>query len=168
MKIGFLAPINGFKDYGTIYKAIVKFLIKNGHDVIHPLEFNLSMLNSWSKKERITFFEEYYEKVNNSDLIVAECSYSCVSMGFELAKAIKKGKEVIVLKTKESNKIAKKFTPLYQQKNIHTFEYDSFNVNEILGEALAYNHNFEHRHINRLFTPEMIAKHDRLTGKNSR
>lgn len=30
MKIGFLAPINGMTEYGTVYDAIVAFLTKKG------------------------------------------------------------------------------------------------------------------------------------------
>jgi nucleoside 2-deoxyribosyltransferase len=167
MKIGFLAPINGIKEYGTIYHAIVNFLAKKGHEVVHPMNFNLSMVNTWTTKERIAFFEDYYKRVNKSDLIIAECSYSCASIGYEIANAIQKGKEVIVLKTKDTDKIMKNFNPLYTKRNVYVFEYNSYNLQEVLKEALSINHNLSSNKNRILITPEMVAKHNEIAKRKS-
>ena len=64
MKIGFLAPINGLKQYGDVYLSIVPFLAKKGHEVVHPLSVNKVTLLSWSPQKRDAFFMDYYARVN--------------------------------------------------------------------------------------------------------
>jgi hypothetical protein len=167
MKIGFLAPVNGIKQYGTIYQAIVNFLDKKGHEVIHPLSFSLAMVNTWTEKERHAFFEDYHAKLNKTDLIIAECSYPCISMGYEIANAVQQGKEVIILKTKDQDVFTKNFDPLHMKKNVYIYEYNSYNMLEIIAEALSFNPNQKYKKYNILFTPEMIAKLDQIARKKS-
>jgi hypothetical protein len=167
MKIGFLAPINGIKEYGTIYQAIVRYLTQKGHDVVHPLDFNLSMLNTWNTKERAAFFDDYYTRVNNSDLIIAECSYSCASIGYEIASAIQKRIEVIVLKKKESDKFLKNFSPLFMKKNVYVFEYNSYNMHDIIKEALTIELHTADKKDRIIITPAMVAKHNEISKRKS-
>lgn len=167
MRIGFLAPVNGVEEYGVIYRSIVAFLVKKGHDVIHPLSFNDSMLSTWTQDECHHFFQEYFTQVNKCDLVIAECSYPCISIGYEIANATQQGKEVIILKTKATAQTKKSHDFLYRKKNISIYEYNAFNLKNVIQEALTCNSNQKYVKYNILFPPEMVAKLNDIARKKN-
>lgn len=165
MKIGFMIPVLGLKQYGDVYLSIVRFLEKKGHEVIHPLSVTEEQLLSWTPKQREFFFSDYYTKVNKSESIIAECSYPCINMGFEIANLIQQGKEIIILKAKNAQLSLKDFDPLYNNKNIYLYEYHLHNLIETVDEALSFNPSQKYKKYNILFTPTMVAKLDQIAKK---
>jgi hypothetical protein len=167
MKIGFLAPINGLKQYGDVYLSIVSFLDKKGHDVIHPLSVNETILLNWNSQQRDDFFIDYYSRVNKCDLLLAECSFPCINMGYEIANAIQQGKEIIILKAKDAEMSLQNFDPMYSKKNIYIYEYLKHNLQETLEEAIAFNPSQKYKKYNILFTPHMVAKLNEIAKKKN-
>lgn len=143
------------------------FLRKKGHDVIHPLSFNTSMVQTWNNEERNASLTDYYAKIQKADVIIAECSYPCVSLGYEIANAIQQGKEVIILKAKAIDVATKLFEFLSMKKNIYIYEYQAYNLHDILTEAISFNPNQKYKKYNILFTPEMIAKLNDIAKKKN-
>jgi hypothetical protein len=144
----------------------VAFLNKKGHEVIHPLSFNEAMIHTWTLRERNNFFEDYYTRVKKCDLVIAECSYPCISMGFEIANAIQQGKEVIILKTKDEP-LSKNFGSLYTKKNIYIYEYQSYNLHDIIEEAISFNPNQKYKKYNILFTTDMVTKLNEIARRRN-
>lgn len=167
MKIGFLVPINGLKQYGDVYLSIVAFLDKKGHDVTHPLSVNEATLLSWSPRKRDAFFIDYYARVNKCELLIAECSFPCINMGYEIANAIQQGKEIVILKAKDAELSLRNFDPLYTKKNIYIFEYEKHTLRKTLEAAIAFNPCQKYKKYNILFTPLMVAKLNEIAKKKN-
>lgn len=167
MKIGFLAPIQGSNQYGDVYLSIVSFLEKKGHDVVHPLGVTEDTIQVWNSSKRDAFFKDYYQRASKSDLILAECSFPCITTGFEIAGAIQQGKDIVILKAKDADLSLKNFDPMYSKKNIYIYEYQKYNLLETLQEAIDFNPCQKYKKYNILFTPNMVAKLNQIAKKKN-
>ncbi len=108
MKIYFVASISGKKIYTENYKKIVKELEHLGHKVIsdHILGVNSLDLNRESPEDRIKHNKQLNKWLSSIDVVVAEVSYPSVSVGYELAIALEKGKPVLALHVAEKTPVA--------------------------------------------------------------
>lgn len=108
MKIYFEASITGKKHYKENYEKIVQTLESLGHSVIsdHILKCEQNNLLNESQEER----EKHHKKLNKwlsqADVVVAEVSFPSVSVGYELALALQKGKPVLALHVEDRIPVA--------------------------------------------------------------
>src|SRR5438046_204 len=137
MEVAFLASIRGTKQYGEYYSKIISFLTKKkGYIVNHIFSVTDDTLLNWSQQKRDQFFQNFYKKVNKSNLVIAECSFPCINLGYEISNVIQQGKEVIILKSSETDLSLMKIDPIYSNKNVYIYEYDQTSLLSVLQEAL--------------------------------
>lgn len=158
MKISFLTSTSAPTPYKEYYSVIINYLIRRGHSVSHILSMN-------EKKEDLFF--NFYKDIRESDLVIAECSFPSINIGYEISLSLQEEKEVIILKSKESGISFKISDPLFNDKNICIYEYDKNNLFSVLKEALGYNTPKKYRKFNVLFSPAMVAKLNHISKKKN-
>ncbi|MBA3724556.1 MAG: hypothetical protein H0W89_06775 [Candidatus Levybacteria bacterium] len=158
MKIAFLAPIESNIQYRQQYMAIIDYLIKTGHSVTHALSVTSATLSAWSEEKRVEYFNSFYTKIGQSDMVIAECSFPSVHVGYEISCAIQQGREVIMLKVKNSLPDIMTSDMLNLNKNIYIYEYANDTLFATIKEALECNPIQKFKKYNVLFPIEMITK----------
>lgn len=167
MRIAFLAPIETTLQYKQRYTAIVEYLNKAGHTVVHALSVTSETLSTWNEQQRSEYFNSFYAKLGKCDMVIAECSYPSVDVGFEISYAIQQGKEVIVLKQKNAATDVLTSDQLNLNKNMVIYEYTSETLFRIIKEALECNPIKRFQKYNVLFPTDMANKLNEIAKKKN-
>lgn len=167
MKIAFLAPIETAAHHTQQYVAIIEYLTNAGHTVHHALSATTQTLSQWSEERRAKYFNDFYAKIGKSDMVIAECSYPSVHVGFEISCAIQQGKEVIVLKQKNAETDILTSDQLNLNKNMYIYEYTSETLFRTIKEALECNPIKRFQKYNVLFPTDMVNKLNEIAKKKN-
>ncbi|RLC34473.1 hypothetical protein DRH14_02915 [Candidatus Shapirobacteria bacterium] len=100
MKAYFTASLTGKKDFGANYSLIVKYLSSKMDRVFadHIIKADAKEIaKKQTKKESEEFYRKLLKKLKKVDVVVAEVSYSSLSVGYEISVALELGKPVVVL-----------------------------------------------------------------------
>jgi hypothetical protein len=162
MKIAFLAPIETASPNRKQHIAIVDYLTKAGHSVDHALSVTAETLSVWDEEKRAEYFSAFYSRIGKCDIVIAECTYPSVHVGFEISHAIQQGKEVIVLKAKNAIPDVMTSDQLNLNKNMYIYEYTPDTLFSMIKEALECNQKY-----NVLFPTEMVNKLNEISKKKN-
>ncbi len=99
MRAYFTASIVGKKYHLTNYKRIIEFLEKHGIEVAadHILNTTEEQIHFETREQRVKMQKKFEEWVNEADFVVVEASFPSISVGYEIALAVHRGKPVLVL-----------------------------------------------------------------------
>jgi hypothetical protein len=99
MLIYFTASIVGKKHYLSHYEKILKILSEKGitHLSDHIMKTSSQDLLTESEAKQLDFHKKLDDWISQADAVVAETSYPSISVGYEIALALSKGKPVLVL-----------------------------------------------------------------------
>jgi hypothetical protein len=98
MKVYFVGSISGKDKYFQNYNRIVDFLKKEGHKVYEiTLKPSKGFVYNLSDEEKVEQYKRVLSWITDADVIVAECSYSSLGVGYEISLALEKGKPVVAL-----------------------------------------------------------------------
>lgn len=98
MKIYFLGSITGKEKYLEHYTKIVNVLDSLEYTVIeNTLKPTKGFVYTLSDEGKIEYYKTVLKWINDADIMIAEGSYSSMSVGYEISLALEKGKPVIVL-----------------------------------------------------------------------
>ncbi len=97
MKIGLIASLRGKDSYHLHYKTIIDHLTKKGHEVEHMLHMFEKDVLAMDSVIREKFFQDFYNRLEHTDLVIAECSFPSMNVGYGVAYLIQRGKSVIVM-----------------------------------------------------------------------
>ncbi len=167
MKIAFLAPIEASIQYRQQNMAIVDYLTKIGHSVTHALSVTAETLSIWDEGKRANYFSSFYTKIGKCDMVIAECSTPSVHVGYEISCAIQQGREVIMLKVKNSLPDIMTSDMLNLNKNIYIYEYSNDTLFATIKEALECNPIQKFKKYNVLFPTEMVTKLNQISKKKN-
>ena len=142
MKIAFLASQEKNSQFQQIYPLIIHYLQQKGHNVVRNTD------------------------IKTCDMIIAECSTPCITVGYEIAGALQQGKEIIVLKHKNALTQFMPLDPLHH-KNIYLYEYTDYDLITILHEAIAFNPSQKFKKYNILFPTDMVTKLNDIAKKKN-
>ncbi|SRR5260221_3202917 len=149
MKIGFIASTSGSTMYGKHYKTIVDYLIKHGHKVEHTLDISEDDLFLRSEDFREKFIREFYNKLDKVDIVISECSFPSVNVGYGICYVVQLAKPVIILHTIGTKKFhfwISDFVSAMDNVIVHSYEEGS------LSETLEYALKIATQQIDRRFT----------------
>lgn len=139
MKISFAASIRGKKSYNKYYSIIINYLIKEGYFVEHLISLSEETLNNLTASQRITLFQNFYKRIQKSDLLIAECSFPSINVAYEISYASQQGKPVIILYLKDKDgSVLELRDPIFSSDNISTYAYSEDNLINTLKSALKY------------------------------
>ena len=167
MKIALLVSVKEARQYTGQHTTILNILTKQGHIVSHMLAVTEEILDSWSLQKRKAFYYNFYKEINKSDLIVAECSFPSLTIGYEISNAIQQGKDVIILKSDSASIGISANDPLYLHKNIYVYEYTTNSLKQVLTEALQLTNNESHKKFNILLPIPMVTKLNKISKQKS-
>ncbi len=126
------------------YLAIVDALVLQGHTVIaeHILNTTEKDVNMKTREERLEFHHKVEEWIQSCDCMIAETSVPSVSVGYEIAIAVRIGVPILIL-----HKDADAPSLLAQHKSEHIVveRYTQRELPKIMGDFLNYVH--EHKDV---------------------
>ncbi len=167
MRIALLAPIEISAKSKEHFLAIANYLTDAGHTVIQSFSVSVETLYSWNETRRTAFFNTFYANIAKSDIVIAECTYPSVHVGFEISHAIQQGKEIIMLKSKNAPPDVMTSDQLNLNKNIYIYEYTKETLFRIIQEALECNPIKKYQKYNVLFPTEMVNKLNQISKKKN-
>lgn len=139
MKIGFLTAKRAEKEFHEECTAIVEYLQSKGHEVVHMMDMPLESILPLEYAKRQELFMEFYEKLAECDLIVAETSMQSTQVGFGIAYLRMKGKPLIILSQGDAVfPYFPKGEVYSNMDNMMTYKYDKTHLKSVIDEALAY------------------------------
>lgn len=99
MKAYFTASVVGKKQYLDKYLSIIHLLEKSGVDASaeHILSATEDKIRLETRNERVALQKKLETLINDADFLVAETSFPSISVGYEIALALHRGKPVLVL-----------------------------------------------------------------------
>lgn len=134
MKAYFTASIAGKKYHFDNYRKIIDILLENGVDVAadHIVRATEDSIRLETREQRIKFQKKLEGFVNTSDFMIVEASFPSISVGYEIALALHRGKPVLVLYSEgdspslivdneEERLVVEKYTPNRLEEIIKDF-----------------------------------------------
>lgn len=99
MKLYFTASIVGKRRYLSSYEQIITSFKGKGHSVIsdHIIKANEDDINMETPEERRAFHAKLENWITSADAVIAEVSFPSISVGFEISRALERGKAVLAL-----------------------------------------------------------------------
>ncbi|HEX7042580.1 MAG TPA: hypothetical protein VF189_05000 [Patescibacteria group bacterium] len=159
MKIGFLASKRGEKQFRSEFLAIIDYLSKKGHSLIHHMEIPVEDILPLSYAKRQELFMEFYKELEECDLIIVETSLQSTQVGFGLAYLRMKGKPVVVLSQGEATFPFFPKGEVYSNlDNMMAYSYKKENFKKILDEALSYMKPHLEKRFTIIFPSHLLAK----------
>lgn len=134
MKVHFTASITGKKLYRDNYTRIVNELQRCGYQITDMITTKEKKdMENLSSAELNANYKTVYSNIKNADVVVAEVSYSSVSVGFEVTTALKLLKKVLLMHV-PTNHIS--LLEAVKDRNMTICEYNLENLEEKLRNAL--------------------------------
>jgi len=99
----FTASIVGKRYHLTNYTKILQILKEKGISVTagHIIDTTEETIHFETREERIKFHKKLERWINECDFMIVEASFPSISVGYEIALALHRGKPVLVLYTTE-------------------------------------------------------------------
>lgn len=130
MRIYFTVGDSADKGYREQITAIHRIL-KDKHKVI-------SVEQEESSENSVALFQEKYRKLQTADVLVAEVTYACSTLQYELATALEISKQVILLyKGREPPLVEKLLSTQGISENIQLLQYTNNDLEKKLTSALT-------------------------------
>lgn len=98
MKIYFTGSVSAKNTFIEEYLAIINYVKLQGHEIVydHIVGSTEDSINKGSKEDVVRFYSEMETWIKNCDFMIADTSYPSVSVGYEIALALRLGKPVLV------------------------------------------------------------------------
>jgi 2'-deoxynucleoside 5'-phosphate N-hydrolase len=154
MNFYFTASISGKKNHLSNYKKIVE-LIKKQHTIIadHILNTTEEQIQHETIEERHTFHKQLDQWIQSADAVVAEITFPSISVGFEISRALEKGKPVLAI---YSEGLPPSLLPELYSDHLIIEKYTPETVSEILQNFVQY---VDSKHDTRFtfFLPQLLS-----------
>ena len=168
MKVFFIASIHGKRKFENNYRAIIDYFRSAGHTIEaeHVLGVVGKDLESWDDEKDLRFHKSILTGIKGADIVVAELSYSSVSVGYLVSVAVESGKPTIALYSGEE--VPHLLTLLEQSENFQVIYYSD--IREIKKEIPNLVNNAMERKDSRFnfFVPRRLLVYLDWISKNKR
>jgi phosphoenolpyruvate carboxylase len=158
----FSASVAAKQQYIENYQKIIKSLQGMGTNVIYEHIINSSeeKIRLHTKEERYSFHEKVEKWIQKCDFMVVETSHPSISVGYEIALALRIGKPVLLLYS-----LGDPPSLLGQHKNERLVceKYDLKNVTQILKNFIGYVQGKHDLRFTFFITPEIVSFLDDVT-----
>lgn len=166
MNIYFTASLGAKKQYIHNYKAIVKYLESKHHKVVSEHIFNATeeSVRMMKKDDRVAFHHRVENWIKNSNFIIAETSYPSVSVGYEIALALRMAKPVLVM---YSGGDPPSLLAYHTYDRLYTEKYTIDSIGSVINDFILY---IEGKHDTRFtfFLPEELNAYLEITAKKNK
>ena len=166
MKIGILASHRGQNQYKDQYNAVIQFLEKKGHTLVHSMDTSLDSLILLNYVERERKFYDFFQELEQCDVVIGECSIQSTYVGFGLAYLRQKGKPIIIISQKGSGgQYATKGEVYSEMENMMVTEYEPFNMLSIIDDAISFMQERLDKRFTMIFPANLMAKLESMSKK---
>jgi len=133
----FTASIVGKKFHLDKYKKIIALFESRGVTVEkeHILSTTEEQIKLETREERLKIQKKFEQWVNNADFVIVEASFPSISVGYEIALAVHRGKPVLVLYSEGD---APSLITHNEEEKLVVEKYDSSNLTEIITDFIDY------------------------------
>lgn len=159
MNITFISSIQALPEYKKNYSIIIDFLLSQGHAVNHLLSKTSETINNLSIKEKKEIIVGFFKNIRESDLVIAECSFPSINIGYEICHAIQFEKEVIILQSTDRN-LPFVSNLLYTDNNSYIYSYTKNTLTSVLQEAIKYHKPKKYKKQDTI--PDMVSQLNRI------
>ncbi len=137
MRAYFTASIVGKKYHLANYKRIIALLGSRGVDVVadHILNTTEEQIHFETREERVKMQQKFETWVTEADFIVVEASFPSISVGYEIALAIHRGKPVLVLYSEGD---PPSLIINNEEEKLIVEKYSPTNLDEIIDDFINY------------------------------
>lgn len=159
MTIGYIASLRGRKFYDEYYQKSIKHLKAKGHEVKHFLHMDYETVHAMPLQERDEFFDEFYRDLLLSDVILADCSFASMNVGYRISHLLSLGKQVLVMCEKGS--AGEKFDLLQRkqyEEHVYMFTYSKYDITETIDNALSVVESHVDKRFTMIFPASLMSK----------
>jgi len=130
----FTASIVGKKYHLANYLTIINLLHSKGVTVVsdHIIKTNESAIHMETKEQRLKFHKQLERWINEADFMIVEATFPSISVGYEIALALHKGKPILVLysqgdppslinNNEEERLVCEKYSPATLEETVTDF-----------------------------------------------
>ncbi len=134
MNIYFTGSVSAKNKFIEEYLNIINYVKLQGHHIIyeHILSGNEDSINKATKEDMLQFYAEMETWIKGCDFMIADTSYPSVSVGYEIAMALRLGKPVLVFygaggppsllaHNKDERLVSEKYTSHTYKESINSF-----------------------------------------------
>jgi hypothetical protein len=140
MKIMFIASIRGKEKHADAFNEIINTLKKQKYQVFHEhvTDYDQKKLDTLSKQDDMEFHSTILNHIKGADIVVAECSYQSLSVGYLISYAIELSKPTIIFYNSAFPK-PNLFPTLSQSEKLLLAEYHNITeLPELVKEYVEY------------------------------
>lgn len=164
MKVYFTASVSAKDKLIGHYQAIVNYLKTQGHSVVadHILRSSESEIMTLTRADRIKFLSQLEKWIKASDFVIAETSFPSISVGYEIAIALRVGKPVLVM---YSTGDPPSLLGQHADDKLVCEKYSKETVAKVIEEFIAYIEDKTDIRFNFFITPHIIGYLDEVAKK---
>lgn len=165
LRIGFVASIRGKDYYNNYYQKIITHCQNSGHTIKHLLDLSLDEIETMTAIAKDKLFHDFHKEILDYDIIIIDCSYASIDIGFRISHYLSHGKTVILLHAKESD--ARKRLAMLDQEDerLLVYEYTHDTLSEILKDAIHTAHTKIEKRFTIIFPSELFAQLELVSQK---
>lgn len=137
MQVYFTASIVGRKYHLKNYLKIIELLRERKFDVIsdHIINANESEIYLGTVEDRLKFHKQLEDWINSCHFMVAETSFPSISVGYEIALALSRGKPVLIL---FSQGRVPTLLDQYKEEKLYCEKYNRKTLPDIINDFINY------------------------------
>ncbi len=154
MNVYFTASIAAKNQYLKNYHAIISYLEKRNFHVVHEhiLNSTEASVREMERDDRVAFLKRVENWIKACSFVIAETSFPSVSVGYEVALALRLAKPVLVLYSEGDPPSLLKY---HTYDRLHTEKYAVQSVGSVIDDFVRY---IEGKHDTRFtfFLPEEL------------
>ena len=140
MKVMFIASIRGKKDHQDAFMKIIQTLENSGNEVFHEhvTSYEQANLDKFTPQQDTAFHNEILAKIRSCDVVISECSYQSLSVGYLISYAIELSKPTIIFYSSNVPK-PNLFPTLSQSEKLMLVDYkDTKSLPDLVTEYLEF------------------------------
>lgn len=166
MRAYFTASIVGKKYHLAKYERIIRLLSESGVEVVaeHILKTTEQQIHFETREERIKIQKKFERWVNEADFVVVEASFPSISVGYEIALAIHRGKPVLVLYSEGD---PPSLIINNEEEKLIVEKYTETNLQEIIADFINYFHGESDTRFTFFITSKIASYLERQAKKNN-
>ena len=154
MNVYFTASIAAKSQYLKNYQAIIGYLERRNFHVVHEhiIHATEESVREMEREDRVAFLKRVENWIKASSFVIAETSFPSVSVGYEVALALRLAKPVLVLYSEGDPPSLLKY---HTYDRLHTEKYTISSVGTVIDDFVRY---IEGKHDTRFtfFLPEEL------------
>lgn len=164
MNIYFTASVSAKQKYLMEYRNVISYLESFGHTVLskHITDITESQIQEESREEILKFQTKVEQWIKKCDCVIADTSFPSVSVGYEIALALRIGKPILVFFGEGG---PPSLLSYYKDEKLITERYNEKNYKEVIDNFINFVRGKNELRFTFFITPAIAVFLDEVTRK---